>query len=228
MIYRARVLDTPEDPFDGGSLRVEPDAGLYVDAEGQIGDRGRFAEVRARHPTEPVQDLSDGLLLPGFVDCHVHFPQTRVIGALGLPLLDWLQRYALPEEARFAELDYAQAVAREFVGALVDAGTTTALVFGAHFAAAVDALFEAASRLGLRVTSGLVVGDRMLRADLHTNAQRAYDEGLELATKWHGTGRNRYAVTPRFTLSCTEELLASCAALHRAVPGSWRVWSRVL
>lgn len=221
MIYRARVLDTPEDPFHGGGLRSEPDAALYVDGEGRIADRGRFAEVRGRHPDEPVQDLRDGLLLPGFVDCHVHFPQARVIGALGLPLLEWLERCALPEEARFAELDYAQAVAREFVRALVDAGTTTALVFGAHFAAAVDALFEAASPLGLRITSGLVVGDRMLRPDLHTTAQRAYDEGLELARKWHGTGRNRYAVTPRFALSCSDELLAACSALHQAVPGSW-------
>lgn len=221
MIYRARVLDTPEDPFHGASLRVEHDAGIHVDADGQIADRGRFEDVRARHPEEPVHDLSDGLLLPGFVDCHVHFPQARMIGALGLPLLDWLERYALPEEARFAEPDYAQAVAREFVGALVDAGTTTALVFGSHFAPAVDALFESASSLGLRITSGLVVGDRMLRPDLHTTAQRAYDEGLELASKWHRTGRNRYAVMPRFALSCTDELLASCSALHQAVGGSW-------
>src|SRR5579863_4458597 len=211
MIFRARVLDTPNDPFHGGSLRVEPDAGLFVDAQGQIADRGRFDDVRARHPAEPVQDLSDGLLLPGFVDCHVHFPQARMIGALGLPLLDGLERYALPEEARFADLGYAQAVAGEFVGALADAGTTTALVFGAHFAPAVDALFEAASPLGLRITSGLVVGDRMLRPELHTTPQRAYDEGLGLASRWHGTGRNRYAVMPRFALSCTDELLASCA-----------------
>jgi guanine deaminase len=221
MIYRARVLDTPEDPFQGGGLRSEPDAGLYVDAGGQIADRGNFVDVRARHPAEPVEDLGEGLLLPGFVDCHVHFPQARVIGALGLPLLDWLERYALPEEARFAELDYAEAVAGEFVRALVDAGTTTALVFGAHFAAAVDTLFEAASSLGLRITSGLVVGDRMLRPDLHTTAQRAYDEGLELAGKWHGTGRNRYAVMPRFALSCSDELLAACFALQQAVAGSW-------
>ncbi|HWD68641.1 MAG TPA: guanine deaminase [Solirubrobacteraceae bacterium] len=221
MIYRARVLDTPEDPFQGGGLRSEPDAGLYVDAGGQIADRGNFVDVRARHPAEPVEDLGEGLLLPGFVDCHVHFPQARVIGALGLPLLDWLERYALPEEARFAELDYAEAVAGEFVRALVDAGTTTALVFGAHFAAAVDTLFEAASSLGLRITSGLVVGDRMLRPDLHTTAQRAYDEGLELAGKWHGTGRNRYAVMPRFALSCSDDLLAACFALQQAVAGSW-------
>jgi guanine deaminase len=221
MIYRGRVLDTPEDPFHGGALRVESDAALYVTADGRIAERGAYEDVRARHPDEPLWDLSDGLLLPGFVDTHVHFPQVRIIGALGLPLLEWLDRCALPEEARFADVGYARAVAGEFVRGLIDAGTTTALVFGAHFAPAVDALFEAASAVGLRVTSGLVVSDRLVPPELCTTAERAYDEGLALATRWHGAGRNRYAVTPRFALSCTDELLASCAALHAAVPGGW-------
>jgi guanine deaminase len=221
MIYRGRVLDTPQDPFHGGALRVEPDAGLLVSAAGQIADRGAYDEVRARHPQEPVCDLSDGLLLPGFIDTHVHFPQARIIGALGMPLLEWLERCALPEEARLAEVTYAREVAREFTGALVEAGTTTALVFGAHFAPAVDTLFEAAAATGLRVTSGLVVSDRLVPGKLCTTPQRAYDEGLALAARWHGTGRNRYAVMPRFALSCSEELLKSCAALQAAVPGSW-------
>ncbi len=220
-IYRAQVLDAPEDPFRGGTLRAEADAGLLVTADGQIADRGPFAEVRARHGTEPVSELTDGVLLPGFVDTHVHFPQARIIGGLGMPLLDWLERSALPEEARMADLGYAQEIAAEFVSGLADAGTTTALVFGAHFAPAVDVLFTAASARGLRVTSGLVVSDRLLRPELHTTPQRAYDEGLALANRWHGQGRNRYAVIPRFALSCTDDLLASCAALHAAVSGSW-------
>jgi guanine deaminase len=220
-IYRAQVLEAPEDPFRGGVLRAEADAGLLVTADGQIADRGPFAAVRARHPSEPVSELTDGLLLPGFVDTHVHFPQARIIGDLGMPLLDWLDRSALPEEARFSDLGYAQEVAAEFVSGLADAGTTTALVFGAHFAPAVDALFTAASARGLRITSGLVVSDRLLRPELHTTPQRAYDEGLALANRWHGQGRGRYAVIPRFALSCTDDLLASCAALHAAVPGSW-------
>jgi guanine deaminase len=220
-IYRAKVLDTPEDPFRGGALRADADAGLLVTTDGLIADRGPFAEVRARHASEPVFELPDGVLLPGFVDAHVHFPQARIIGGLGMPLLDWLERCALPEEARLADLAYAREVAAEFVSGLADAGTTTALVFGAHFAPAVDALFTAASRRGLRITSGLVVSDRMLRPELHTTAQRAYDEGLALASRWHRQGHNRYAVIPRFALSCTDDLLASCAALHAAVPDSW-------
>jgi guanine deaminase len=220
-IYRGHLLDVPEDPFHGGSLRAEPDGGLLVGADGVITDRGGFAEVRARNPSAEVCELADGLLLPGFVDAHVHFPQARIIGGLGMGLLEWLDRCALPEEARMGDLDYAVQVAAEFVAGLTDAGTTTALVFGAHFAPAVDALFSAASARGLRITSGLVVSDRRLRPDLHTTPQRAYDEGLALADRWHGEGRNRYAVIPRFALSCSAEMLASCAALHSAIPGSW-------
>jgi guanine deaminase len=219
-LYRAQVIDTPDDPFRGGTLRADADAGLLV-IDGVIVERDLFAEVRARHGEEEVVDLTSGLVLPGFIDTHVHYPQMRCIGALGMPLLEWLERCALPEEARLADTNYARAVAGEFVGALAEAGTTTALVFGAHFAPAMDVLFEAAAARGLRVTSGLVVSDRLLRPELHTTPERAYDEGSELAQRWHGVGRNRYAVIPRFSLSCTDDLLASCAALHDDIDGSW-------
>jgi guanine deaminase len=219
-LFRGTVLDTPLDPFSGGSLRAEADAGLLVRG-GVIVERGGFAELRGRQAGEDVVALPDGLLLPGLVDTHVHFPQVRAIGGLGMPLLDWLERCALPEEARLAEEAYARAVAAEFVSGLAQAGTTTALVFGAHFAGAVDALFTEAARVGLRVTSGLVVSDRLLPEGLLTTPQRAYDEGLALARRWHGVGRNRYAVTPRFSLSCGDALLDACGALLRDVPGSW-------
>jgi guanine deaminase len=144
-----------------------------------------------------------------------------MIGALGMPLLDWLERSALPEEARLADPGYASAVAGEFLAGLTAAGTTTALVFGAHFPSAVDALFSRAAEIGLRITSGLVVSDRVLRPDLLTTPQAAYDEGLALARRWHGIGRSRYAVTPRFSLSCSDAMLDSCAALGNEVDGAW-------
>ncbi len=219
-LYRAQTIDTPEDPFSGGTLRCDADAGLLVE-DGVIVERGAYADLRRRHPAADSVDLPDGVLLPGLIDTHVHFPQIRVIGALGMPLLEWLDRCALPEESRLAEVDYARAVAAEFVAALLEAGTTTALAFGSHFAPAVDALFEAAAAGGLRITSGLVVGDRMLRPDLHTSAQRGYDEGRALAARWHGAGRSRYAVIPRFALSCSDDLLAACGQLHRDLPDSW-------
>jgi guanine deaminase len=219
-LYRAQVMDTPDDPFRGGALRADADAGVLVE-DGMIAGRGPYADVRREHPGEPVVDLRPGLLLPGFVDTHVHYPQVRAIGALGMPLLEWLDRCALPEEARLADAAYAREIADEFTAALVDSGTTTALVFGSHFAPAVDLLFEKAAERGLRITCGLVVGDRMLRPELHTSAQRAYDQARTLARRWHQQGRARYAVTPRFSLSCTDELLESCSAVANDTEGCW-------
>ncbi len=219
-LYRGTFLDTPDSPFAGGALRAEVDGGVLV-RDGVIRERGEFTAVRRDHPGEDVVDLTGGLVLPGFVDTHVHFPQVRMIGALGMPLLDWLERSALPEEALLVDPDYATGVAHDFLDGLVAAGTTTALVFGSHFAPAVEVLFTQAARRGLRITSGLVVSDRVLRPDLLTSAQRAYDEGSALAKRWHGVGRNRYAVIPRFSLSCTDEMLASCAALQADVEGSF-------
>ncbi|MDQ6688764.1 MAG: guanine deaminase [Actinomycetota bacterium] len=218
-LFRGTFLDTPDNPFAGGTLRAEVDGAVLV-RDGVILERGGFAAVRRAYPDESVVDLTEGLVLPGLVDTHVHFPQVRMIGALGMPLLDWLEAHALPEEALLASPDYASGVADDFLDGLSAAGTTTALVFGAHFAPAVDVLFTQAASRGLRITSGLVVSDRNLRPDLLTSAQKGYDEGRALAERWHGLGRSRYAVIPRFSLSCTEEMLASCAALQVDVPGS--------
>jgi guanine deaminase len=218
-IYRARAMDTPDDPFAGGALRSGDDVALVV-VDGVIVARGDFDSVRPQHDDHAVVDLRDGVLLPGFVDTHVHFPQVRALGALGMPLLEWLDRSALPEECRLASDDYARDVAAEFCFGLLSAGTTSALVFGSHFAGAVDALFAEASRLGLRVTSGLVVSDRALPEQLLTTPQRAYDEAVDLAGRWHGAGRSRYAVTPRFSLSASEPILDACAAVLDATPGT--------
>ena len=218
MIIRGQLLDVPENPFTGGVLRS---AEALVVRDGRIAERGTYDELREHHRDDEVVELTDGLVLPGFVDTHAHFPQIRMIGALGMPLLDWLEHSALPEEARLADTDYARGVADDFLRGLVAAGTTTALVFGAHFGSAVEVLFGAAEQTGLRVTAGLVVSDRILRDDLLTTPDRAYSEGKALADRWHGRGRLRYAVTPRFSLSCSDPLLAACGALHADVAGSW-------
>lgn len=220
-LYRARVLDTPDSPFTGAVLRAEDDAGLLV-RDGTITARGPFATVRAEHPDAEVVDLREGYLLPGFIDTHVHFPQVRVIAGLGMPLLDWLSHCALPEEARLADAGYARGVAADFVNGLLNAGTTSALVFGSHFAPAVEELFAEAARTGLRITAGLVLSDRILEpAELLTTPERAYAESRALADRWHGTGRARYAVTPRFSLSASDPLLEVSGALLKDVPGSW-------
>lgn len=214
-LYRATLVDTPDDPFrvpPHDALDVDVDGGLVVD-DGVIIARGPYDEVRQSHPAEDVVDLTGSLLLPGFVDTHVHYPQYRVIGGLGLPLLDWLSQYALPEESKLADPDYAAAVADEFLDGLVRAGTTSALVFGSHYAAAMHEFFARADARGLNITSGLVVSDRILRDNLLTSVERATAETNDLISRWHRRGRLRYAVTPRFSLSATDALLDACGRI---------------
>lgn len=213
-LYRATVIDTPVDPFGaaGAASMVGDQDGALVVRGGKIVARGQFATLAAVYPDEPVEDLG-GILLPGFVDTHVHYPQLRAIGGLGMPLLDWLERCALPEESRLADPTYAAAVADEFFDGLVSCGTTSALVFGAHFAPAMDLLFAGAERRGLNITSGLVLSDRMLPADLLTTPERGRAESEVLIERWHGRGRLKYAVMPRFSLSTTDKMLEMCGGL---------------
>src|SRR5579859_3630851 len=153
-VVRAKIAHTPGNPFaDGGSLEAFEDGALAFDA-GLVVACGGSGDVLARHPEASVIDARDAILLPGFVDCHVHYPQIAVIGSMGLELMDWLRSRTLPEEARLADESYARAVAETFVRALAANGTTTALVFGSHFPAAQEALFSAADASGLRIVSG--------------------------------------------------------------------------
>lgn len=217
-LYRATVIDVAGNPFlddPADVLRADADTGLLVQ-DGTVIARGPYAELRAGHPEEPVEDLRAGVLLPGFVDTHVHYPQVWALGGLGLSLLGWLDRCALPEEVRLADRRYADQVAAEFLLGLVSSGTTSALVFGSHFATAVDALFTAAAGTGLRITAGQVLSDRVLPAALLTTPAQARADGLALIKRWHGHGSLRYAVTPRFSLSTSDALLDVCAELLAA------------
>jgi guanine deaminase len=213
-ILRARVAHTPRDPFvHQDALEAFDDGALAYDETGTIQALGAFADVRARFPEATVEDRRDCIALPGLVDTHVHLPQIGVIGAMGLQLLDWLDQRTLPEEARMADPVYARATAERFVRLLASNGTTSALVFGAHFPQAQHALFEAADAAGLRIASGLVVSDRHLKPELEVSPETAYATSKELRDRWHGHGRLRYAVTPRFSVSCSEAMLDACHAL---------------
>ncbi|HTC37285.1 MAG TPA: guanine deaminase [Bryobacteraceae bacterium] len=218
-LLRAPIFHTPRNPFrDASALECYPDGGLLI-RDGRVAGCGDYAALRNAHPEVPSQDLRGGFLLPGFIDAHIHFPQLRVIGGLGRSLLDWLEHCALPEEARMADHAYATRMAHDFVHALVSHGTTTALVFGAHFAPATAALFEAAESAGLRIASGQVLSDRLLRPELHQTPDRAYQESKLLIERFHRQGRLIYAVTPRFALSASEAILEVCQTLLGEHPG---------
>ena len=217
-LFRAPIFHTPGNPFhQSNALEVFGDGGLLVNAN-RIEALGDFATIARQYPNAEVRDLSDGFLLPGFVDTHVHFPQVRVLGALGEPLLDWLKHSALPEESRMADATYARVIAREFLNALTANGTTAALVFGAHFASAMEILFDEAAISGQRISSGLVLSDRLLLPELHTSAAQAYKQSTDLIQRYHGKHGLKYAVTPRFALSASEAMLEVCQTLMRENP----------
>jgi guanine deaminase len=218
-LLRAPLFHTPRNPFlEPSAADFHWDGGLLI-RSGRIVASGDYGSIRSAHPDAPTVDLRGGFLVPGLIDTHVHFPQVRILGALGWSLLDWLEHVALPEESRMADESYACGIAREFVQALAAHGTTTALVFGAHFAPATAALFESASAAGLRILSGLAVSDRSLRPDLHQTPDAAYRDSTELIRRYHGRGRLRYAVTPRFALSTSEAMLEVCQTLMREHAG---------
>jgi guanine deaminase len=218
-LLRARLFHTPRNPFrQDRALECHWDGGLLI-RDGRIAACGDFETIRAANPQATTIDLRGGFLLPGLIDTHIHFPQLRVLGALGRSLLDWLEDCALPEEARMADESHARRIAGGFLHALASHGTTTALVFGAHFAAATAALFEAATKSGLRIVSGLVMSDRQLHPELHQTPGRAYRDSSDLIRCFHGRGRLLYAVTPRFALSTSEEMLEVCQTLRREHEG---------
>lgn len=218
-LLRACIFHTPGNPFrDEDALEIFPDGGLLI-ANGRIQALRDYRSLAAEHPLAETRDLRPGFILPGFVDVHTHFPQMRIIGGLGHTLLDWLERCALPEEARMADTRYARRVAREFVAGLTRNGTTTALVFGAHFAPATAALFETAVDAGIRVVTGMVLSDQALLPTLHQTPVAAYEQSRELIRRYHGKNGHFYAVTPRFALSCSQAMLEVCRTLLDEHPG---------
>ena len=209
-LWRATIFHTPRSPFrNDGALVALPDGGLATQ-QGRIVACGDYSDVQKNYPDATAHDLRGGFLLPGFVDTHVHYPQSRILGGLGYSLLDWLDQLALPEEAKLADVNYAIEVAGEFTQALAGHGTTTAMVFGSHFPGATAALFKAAAERGLRIFSGLVLADRNLRPELHQSPEAAYRDSKALINCFHRKQRIGYAVTPRFALSASDGMLEVC------------------
>jgi len=154
-------------------------------------------------------DCSDKLIMPGFVDCHVHYPQIDIVGSYGEQLLEWLQNYVFPAEAQYKDVDYANKVAKIFCNELLRSGTTTALTFCTVHKESVDALFTAAQEKNMLMIAGKVLMDneKFAPASLREDCHQSYEESKALIAKWHTNGRCLYAVTPRFAVSSTPEEL---------------------
>lgn len=214
--FRGELLSVARDPRgDPGAMRHEPD-GLLVVEDGIVVARGPFAEISGRFPAVPVETLP-GLVVPGFIDAHVHYPQLDRIASHGAQLLDWLDRHIFPAEKAFAERAHADAVAAAFLDQLLRHGTTSALVFATVHDHSVDALFEAALARRMRVVSGKVLMD-LGPEGLCDTAESVRSANEALMRRWRGRGRLGYAVTPRFALTSSDEQMEQAGALLAAYP----------
>ncbi|HEY8611937.1 MAG TPA: guanine deaminase [Roseomonas sp.] len=221
---RGPALTFRHDPFQGdadAALEHWPDA-LVVMRDGVILGFGDHASERARHPDDmPVHHHPDCIIGPGFVDAHVHYPQMEMAGAFGETLLDWLQRYTYPTEARFADAAHAARVASLFLRELLRAGTTTAAVYCTVHEHSADALFAEAGRLGMRIVAGKVLMDRHAPEELLDGTDHGIPATRRLIARWHGRGRLLYAITPRFAPACTDQALQAAGRLWCDNPGTY-------
>ncbi len=223
---RGSFLDFTTDPFrtdDPWAAARYVDDGLLVVEDGRIVAFGGHAETRAAFPDADVTEYPGSVIVPGFVDCHIHFPQTEMLGAYGAQLLEWLTRSVFPAEVKFRDPVYARAVAPVFLNSLLAAGTTTAQVFTTTFVTSVDALFEEAAERNMCLVAGLTGIDRPGQAppEYLDTADSFYAGSRELIARWHFRGRARYAITPRFALGSTQEQLDRCGQLKAEHPGCW-------
>ncbi len=217
---RGALLDCVGDPFYepvAQAVRYFAD-GLLLVRQGHIEAIGPYEDLQSQLGDVPLIDRRGCLITPGFIDTHIHYPQTGMIAAYGEQLLEWLNRYTFPTERKFADPVYARSVAEVFLDELLKNGTTTALVFAAVFPASVEAFFSAAEARHLRMISGKVMMDSNAPDYLSDTAQSAYDESKALIEKWHGRGRLLYAVTPRFAGTSSEAQLRLAARLLDEFP----------
>ena len=187
----------------------------------QFLDVGPWSTLRARYPNVPVHDYSGRVLAPGFVDLHVHYPQTDVIGSPADGLLPWLEQYTFPHESRFAEATYAAEVAEVFLDELQRHGVTTALTFATSHPESVNALMQQASERGLRLIAGKVLQDRHSPDGVRDDTEQSLIDTEALINRWHGHGRLGYAITPRFAPSCSDAQMRGAGELAQRYPSVW-------
>ena len=217
-----QTLAFTADPF---AVPVEDAArhdsrGAVLVRDGRIAAVGTADDLRAAHPDVPVTDHGQGLILPGFVDAHMHFAQTGIIASWGKRLIDWLNTYTFPEEARMADPALAGRTAALTLDLALMHGTTTLCAYGTVHAHSADAFFAAAAERRMRVAAGKTCMDRpgTTPADLRDTALTAHDESARLIARWHGRGRATYAITPRFSPTSTPAQLEALGALWRQHP----------
>jgi guanine deaminase len=216
-VIRGRVLSFTDDPAASGSqAHFVIDDGAVLVARGLIEAVGEARDVLARAPEGAlVDDHAGSIITAGFIDAHIHYPQTQVIGSYGAQLLDWLHDYTFVEEQKFADPAHCARIAEFFLDELFRCGTTTAMVYCTVHPGSAEAFFAAAEKRGARMIAGKVMMDRDAPEALMDTAQRGYDESKALIERWSKRGRLSYAITPRFAVTSTQGQLEAAGALAR-------------
>ena len=192
--------------------------GSVVVLDGRILETGSADAMLAKHSNAQVSRFGDALIMAGFVDAHVHYPQTAIIASWGSRLKEWLERYAFPEEMKFNDPDYADVIADRYLNLLLNHGTTTACSYCTVHSESADALFRKAQSMNLRLIAGKTCMDRNAPESLLDSAKSSYDQSKLLLNRWHGKGRLRYAITPRFAPTSTSEQMEILGALWSEHP----------
>jgi guanine deaminase len=218
---KGSLLSFTNDPFvvgDEKSYHYIPDGVMLIN-DGKIVEIGKASQVKIPEGVVTL-DYSGHLITAGFVDTHIHYPQTEMIASYGEQLLDWLNKYTFPTEEKFKDKEYARGISKIFLNELLKNGTTTALVFGTVHKQSVDAFFEEADKLNLRMIAGKVMMDNPATTPdfLRDTAQTSYDDSRELILKWHGKNRLLYAITPRFAITSTRDQLKMAGQLKAEFP----------
>ncbi|KZY51697.1 guanine deaminase [Sulfitobacter sp. KE29] len=219
-LLRWRLLTfhrAPQDGSDTDSYCYHEDAGLLI-CDGIIKDSGPFDSILAKAPDVSVTDHRPYLMMAGFIDTHIHFPQVQVIASWGSQLLDWLNNYTFPEETRFACESHSERMAQAFFDQLIAHGTTSAVAYCSVHKTSADAFFSEATRRNMRMLGGKVLMDRDAPAELRDTPQEGYDETKALISEWHGKGRNGYVISPRFAITSTPEQMQMAMALANEHP----------
>ncbi|MFG6529678.1 MULTISPECIES: guanine deaminase [unclassified Sulfitobacter] len=199
------------------AVKIDTQGGVLIE-NGRIAAVGKGDALRAAHPQAEVTRYADALICPGFVDAHVHYPQTAIIASWGKRLIDWLNTYTFPEEMRLSDPAYAGEIAARYLDLTLSHGTTTVASYCTIHPHSADALFQAAEERGQRIVAGKTCMDRNAPEGLRDTVQSAYDDSKALIERWHGKGRATYAITPRFSPTSTPEQLSTLGALWAEHP----------
>ena len=207
-----RFLGEPSGIDDAASYAYDEDGAILV-RDGLVAAVGPAAEVLAQAPGAEIVDHRPHLLMPGFIDAHIHMPQAQVIASWGAQLLDWLNTYTFPAEAKFSDPAHAARIAGAFLDELLRHGTTTAVAFCSVHSTSADAYFAAAEARNLRMIGGKVMMDRNAPETVLDTPQSSYDDTKALIDRWHGRGRALYAISPRFAITSTPAQMEMAQAL---------------